>query len=343
MVLRRKSRFVPLIGLGVAVVLALAGCSGGNGDAGAAGASSNETRTVTDVTGEKVELPVAPQRIVALDEPATLNLLSLGIKPDVAFQAWKTVVPAKLIESLGIEVHQTADYYPKLEEVAALHPDLIVISSDSTVNDEVPDYASITSTLRAPYSAQPADLARAWGEYFGKPERAKAVQEGLTKFAAEIASGQSDPALSLSALQSYGGSGDASLYHMDAGNSLHSVIDGAGFDRPEPQNSRSAEGAEHGGWAPFSPERVSDHDADIIAIMASPQYAPKGITGLPLFPSMKGRAVEVDGDFWSGGSLFYAYWVLCDLREFVGGKITPGGANDVAERWRAFTAMIEEA
>ncbi|MFV2175662.1 ABC transporter substrate-binding protein [Actinomadura sp. LOL_016] len=339
--LSRKPRLIPLIGLGVAVVLALAGCSGG--DAGAAGASSNETRTVTDVIGEKVEIPVAPQRIVALDEPATLNLLSLGIKPANAFQAWKTVVPAKLIESLGIETHQTADYYPKLEEVAALRPDLIVFSSDSVESDEVPDYASIAPTLRAPYSVQPTELARAWGEYFGKPERAKAVDEGLTNFAAEIAAEQPDPALSLSALQSYGGSGDASLYHMDAGNSLHSVIDGAGFDRPKLQSSRTAGGAEHGGWAPFSPETLSDHDAGIIAIMSSPQYTPKGITGLPLFPSLKGRAVEVDGDFWSGGSLFYAYWVLCDLQDFVGGDITPGGAGDITERWKAFTAMIEKA
>lgn len=74
--------------------------------------------------------------------------------------------------------------------------------------------------------------------------------------------------------------------------------------------------------------------------MSSPQYDTRGITGLPLFGSLKGRAVEVNGDFWSGGSLFYAYWVLCDLRDFVHDDYAPGGAEDAGERWQAFTTMI---
>jgi hypothetical protein len=52
--------------------------------------------------------------------------------------------------------------------------------------------------------------------------------------------------------------------------------------------------------------------------------------------------VKVDGDFWAGGSLFYAYWVLCDLREFVNGRLRAGGAEDATPRWNAFVAMIEK-
>jgi iron complex transport system substrate-binding protein len=128
-VLSLKSRILPFAGLGVAVVLALVGCSAPSGDTDAPGAAAGETRTVTDVVGDEVEIPVDPQRIVALDEPAALNLLAIGITPDVAFQGWKTVVPAELLESRGIEILTTAGYYPELEEVAALDPGLIVIST----------------------------------------------------------------------------------------------------------------------------------------------------------------------------------------------------------------------
>lgn len=342
MALGAKSLIMPLAGLGVAVVLALAGCSAPSGHSAGPDASSGETRTVSDVAGDEVEIPVDPQRVVALDEPAALNLLAIGVTPDVVFQGWKTVVPAELLKSLGIEVLTTAGYLPELEEVAASGPDLIVISSSPARVGELPDYASIAPTLRAVFSASFGELAWSWGEYFGVPERATAVEERLATFAAEIRGGQPDPALSLSALESYGGAGDTGLHYMDAVNSLHGVIADAGFDRPELQNSESVEGGKYGGWAPFSPETLPDHDADIIAIKSSTQYTPEAITGLPLFPSLEGHAVEVDGDLWSGGSLFSAYWVLCDLREFVAGEFVAGGANVATQRWEAFTTMIEE-
>jgi iron complex transport system substrate-binding protein len=339
---RLKSRMLSFAGLGIAVVLALAGCSAGSGGTAgpsASGAATSQQRTVTDVVGDTVQLPANPQRVVALDEPATLNLLAMGIRPAAAFQAWKTVVPAEVMKSAGLDVRTTAGYYPKLEEVAALNPDLIVISTSADRANELPDYASIAPTLRAVFNAQPAELARTWGGYFGHPERAKVADEALATFAAEVAGEQPDPAPSLSALESYGGSGDTSLHYMGAENALHDIIAGAGFDRPRLQNEESAEGQKYGGWIPFSPETLPNHDADIIAIKSSPQFDPKGVTGLPLFGSLKGRAVEVDGDFWSGGSLFYAYWVLCDLRDFAAGELAAGGSDDATERWQAFTAM----
>jgi iron complex transport system substrate-binding protein len=327
--------------LAVALLLALIGCSFPSGAADPPSAPSAATRTVADVTGEEVDLPANPQRVVALDEPAALNLLAMGIRPVAVFQGWKTVVPAELLASLGIELHQTADYQPELEEVAALDPDLIVVSTSPARAGELPDYGSIAPTLRAAFSVAPAELARSWGEYFDQPERATAIEEGLAEFAAEIAREQPGPALSLSALESYGGSGDTGLYYMDADNSLHGIIAAAGFARPAQQDGTSGDGELYGGWAGFSPETLPDHDAAIIAVKSSTQYDAAAVTGLPLFGSLTGRAVEVDGDFWSGGSLFYAYWVLCDLHDFVHGDFAPGGTADAAARWDAFTTMIE--
>jgi iron complex transport system substrate-binding protein len=191
-----KSRITPIAGLGIAVVLALVGCSAPSGGSDGPGAASGEMRTVTDVAGDEVEIPVDPQRVVALDEPAALNLLAIGITPDKVFQGWKTVVPAELLAGLGIEVLTTADYHPELEEVAVLEPDLIVISTSPVRVGEVPDYASIAPTLRAVFNASPAELAQTWGEYFGTPERAQAIEEGFADLAAQIASEQPASALS---------------------------------------------------------------------------------------------------------------------------------------------------
>lgn len=337
MALTLKSRILPLTGLGVAVVLVLGGCSADGSDA--TGPASGETRTVTDVAGEETEIPVDPGKVVALDEPAALNLLAMGITPDVAFQGWKTVVPAELLANLGIEVPTTADYYPKLEEVAALEPGLIVVSATPDAIGELPDYGSIAPTLRAAYTGSVAELAGTWGGYFDEPERAEAIEDALAELSAEIATGQPEPALSLSALSAYSGSGDVGLYYMDASNPLHSVIDDAGFDRPELQD---VEGEKYGGSTPFSPERLAEQDADIITLKSSPQFSPEAVTGLPLFSSLSGRAVEVDGDFWSGASLFAAYWVLTDLREFIHDEYAAGGSDDATARWEAFVAALDE-
>jgi iron complex transport system substrate-binding protein len=164
--------------LGIALTLALVGCGvpspGGEAAAAAPTAAAARTRIVIDVTGTRVEIPIQPQRVVALDEPAALNLLAIGVTPDAAFQGWKTVVPAELLRRAGIKVLTTADYRPRLEEVAILKPDLIVLSTNALTAGAQPDYASIAPTLRAGFSASRAELARTWGEYFGKPERAQA-------------------------------------------------------------------------------------------------------------------------------------------------------------------------
>lgn len=339
-------RRVPLVAFGVAVVLGLAGCGSSSGGSSAGdNTSSSPTRTVTDVVGDKIELPVDPERVVALDEPSALNLAAMGITPDIAFQGWKTVVPAELLESLGVEMHTTAGYYPELEEVAALDPDLIVISANPEQITDMPDYASIAPTLRAEFSAPASKLAQTWGGYFDDPERAKAIEKGLSEFAGEIADQQPSSAQSLSVLQSYGGSGDSGLYYMDGTNSLAGIIAEAGFTRPELQAAESADGAAHGGWAAFSPERLADHDASIIALTASTLYSAEAIEALPLYEALdaveQNQSVVVDGDFWAGGSLFYTYWVLTDLHDFAPGDLQPGGSEEAAERWDSFSEMIE--
>lgn len=111
--------------VGGAAALLLAGCGASGG-----GEPSGETRTVRDATGRSVEVPVLPQRIVALDPNRVIShLVELGVTPVGATSNLVTVggdfsplygEEAQKIENVGVTGS------PSLEEVSSLGPDLIL-------------------------------------------------------------------------------------------------------------------------------------------------------------------------------------------------------------------------
>lgn len=326
----------------MAGAIALAGCSGGDpSDGTTQPAADVETRTVVSETGESV-IPVDPQMIVALDEPAALNLMSIGITPDVVFDSWRTTAPLAIIEAAGIETTTTASFYPELEEVAAFEPDLIVGTAAEGFSAGSPDYASIAPVVGALYAAPGDEIIQAYGEYFDRAEEADRVAAALTALTDQTAAAQSDAPLSLSVLMSW--AQDNMPLYMDAENSLHGSIQDAGFTRPELQDDVPSEGSAFGGWTPFSAEQLPEHDADVLAIAVAAQYNLEGITELPLYGSLSAvqndRSVVVDGDLWSGGSAFYTFWVLQDLAIIASGSGELGTADDAAARWSDFETAI---
>jgi iron complex transport system substrate-binding protein len=87
------------------------------------------TRVVLDATGEEVEVPADPQRIVALGEVELDSLLALDIEPVGTTQGRGQQGPPSYLgeEAEGIElVGELAQ--PNLEAIAALEPDLILAS-----------------------------------------------------------------------------------------------------------------------------------------------------------------------------------------------------------------------
>lgn len=337
-------RTVALSAMALAALTALTACSsGGAGEAGGESSANAETRTVVSEAGE-FQVPVDPQTIVALDEPAALNLLSIGIVPAVAFDSWRTGVPKAILEAEGVEIAATASFYPEVEEVASYDPDLIVGTAAEGFTQYMENYVDIAPLIGGLYGAPGTEIITAYGEYFEREAEAAKVADALGALADEAAAAQTGEAgQSLSVLMSYAQE-NMPLY-MDATNSLHGTIADAGFTRPALQDEVPEGGSAFGGWTVFSPEQLSEQDADVLAIAVASQYNLEGITDMPLYPSLQavanGKMVEVDGDLWSGGAAFYTYWVLSDLASFAAGDYTPGTAADGEARWAAFTAATE--
>ncbi len=326
-----------------AAVVLLSGCASPDASGGDSSADADTpaatTRTVVDVGGE-VEIPTSPDRIVALDEVAALNLLSVGIRPDVVFNSWKTTVPLAVLEAEGIEIVGTTEFFPELEKVAATDPDLIVGSINEAYLERYPDYASIAPTVRAVMqkTADGETVAEAYGRYFDREAEAAAVTAVLDDAAAEVAAAQPADPPTLSAIMAF--APESMVLHIDGDSTLAPVIAAAGFAQPESQKVSPEGGSMYGGWTPFSPEKLAEHDGDALVIAVAAQYPLEGITSLPLYSTLNavqsGRSIVVDGDMWAGGASFFQYWALQDLSSIAAGEDTAGTAADAAARWTTF-------
>ena len=157
----------------------------------AAGCSASEappdpaaTRTVTDLAGRSVTIPVNPQRIVSLDpNRITADLVALGFapigattnptNPDGGF-APTLGAAADGMESLG------ATGEANLEQVAALQPDLIF---HATAYQAIPveTLAAIAPVITYEYPPTGLLAPLTWlGELLGVEDRATALKTDLT-------------------------------------------------------------------------------------------------------------------------------------------------------------------
>ncbi len=124
---RRARRWAPLA-IVVAAGLALAGC--GTTEPAADGATSGGSLTVTDARGTKVTLDGPAKRVIGTEWNVVESLVSLGVKPvgvaDVkGYNEWDTAAPvAADTKDIGTRGE------PSVDTVAALHPDLIVATTD---------------------------------------------------------------------------------------------------------------------------------------------------------------------------------------------------------------------
>jgi iron complex transport system substrate-binding protein len=94
-----------------ATATALVGCSSGVDDADAAAHESSAAPT--------------PQKLLALDEFAALNALTLGVKPDTVFATLQSQAAKEILQSEGIEVIDKPTFFesPDVEQIAAVDPD----------------------------------------------------------------------------------------------------------------------------------------------------------------------------------------------------------------------------
>jgi iron complex transport system substrate-binding protein len=159
-------------------LLAAAGCAGGDGG-GASSGDRGATRTVTDPTGRRVDIPVDPQRIVALDPNRLIvDLVALGHTP-VGATTNVTNPDGGLAPTLGDARDDIEELGPTgsadVERVVGLRPDLIFHAADYQ------DIATDTLSAIAPtivYPRIPPGLrepTRWLGDLLGRAERAEQV------------------------------------------------------------------------------------------------------------------------------------------------------------------------
>ncbi len=187
------------------LALALAGCGGsgdGGSDASSDGAKSPEAATSVRVPTNlgEVEVPVDPERVVALDNTSFETLRDWGITP-VALP--KALLPGEGFEDwqsdpdiLDIGNHRE----PDLEAVSEAEPDLIIggyrFTEHQTELEKIAQTIDVSASEDAArgYVASLESQTEALGEVFGRQSEARALNVRLeaSKTAAMTAvSGQS--------------------------------------------------------------------------------------------------------------------------------------------------------
>ncbi|MDT3767077.1 ABC transporter substrate-binding protein [Gleimia hominis] len=159
-----------------------------------ANASSASTVEITDMRGEKVEVPVNPKKVVALDNRTFDTLADWGIKP-VAVP--KSVMPADNPFVKDDSITDIGDHKePKLEAITAADPDLVIVGQRfgkyyDKVKEIAPSAAVIDLNLKLDEEGSGKALVDGLkkantilGDIFEKKDEAKELND---KFDASIA------------------------------------------------------------------------------------------------------------------------------------------------------------
>ncbi|MEU3949750.1 ABC transporter substrate-binding protein [Streptomyces sp. NPDC029526] len=191
-----KSTPASLAAGAVVLALALTGCS--SSDDGASGDTKADkkpaTRTVTDATGAKIEVPGTPERIVTLHYAATQPVRDLGFDLVGQGSFEEGIVPEDQVAEAE-KVPVVAQQEPKLEDIAALEPDLIFAPNvyDEETTEALREIAPVyTFTLRGGDRAKWTQRTEEIADALGVPEKADALETAFADRQKSIASTYKD-------------------------------------------------------------------------------------------------------------------------------------------------------
>lgn len=308
--------------------------------------SPGETRVVETMQGP-VEIPSQPESITVLDEYAGMSLLAFGVVPDVVYGSFGSVVGQQVLAEAGSEVRPMADFgAPNLEDVAATEPDIILYSSEGAYLDIHEELSAIAPSVELPYSVPWRDAITAVGGVVGGEDEAARLIGIIEGEIATLAESVAADPMSISILgDTYG-----MVFAASMTSPLSSVVDEAGFDRPEAELDGEPDPT-FDSAVMISTETIGDHDADVVAVLSGEFYEERTFLDAPTFQALSavqaGRSVVVDGDLWFGTYPFAILWLLEDLgavhEAFVAGddvQARVGDVDDVIARWEAFETLI---
>lgn len=248
-----------VLGTGLALVLALSAAGCGN-DSGSTSAPAGATRTVVDVEGTSMRVPLTPRRVVALSEPTLDGALALGVTPVGTITGrGQSTVPSYIADLAGDIPILGSVAQPNYQAIAAAKPDLILVDGTSINNN--PDVISILRKIAPTFYAGYAggDWRPTFdfvAEALGRTKQARGV---VSDYEAKVAAARrklSPYAQStFSIVRWQGGSASLVLKELPAGIALTDL----GLKRPPPQDRRG-----RGHSEPVSLENLSAIDADYL-------------------------------------------------------------------------------
>jgi len=282
-------------------------------------------------------VPADPSRVVAIDEYAALDLLSVGITPSVVFTTWGSEIARDVLEDAGAEIVDAAlGDGVAAEAVLAEQPDLVVFTSigDPSFYDLV---APAVATLPIPATTVPwRDKLAFLGEAFGRQERTADLTEALEARIETLQADAAWPATASVLMYSYG------ILAIPTGSAPSSQLFAElGIATPADQAAPSPIGSP---YAPLSNELLADQDADLVVVFAEGVYDATAVRATPGFDDLAaGRAgdvVEVNGDMWFGTHAFAISWMLDDIATLVAHDLDGvATASDAADRFASFQAL----
>ncbi|MEM9893805.1 MAG: ABC transporter substrate-binding protein [Actinomycetota bacterium] len=330
-------------------------------DAGAAAEESDGTAVTTDGSEEssvdaddaelrvvqtsfgEVEVPVDPERIIALDAIAAVNLLSVGVRPTTVFDISGAASVRQVLAEIGIDVRDDlGDGFTEInaEAIAAEDPDLIVIVAVEGFDELLAPLAGVAPLVVLPFGSTWQDAVTDVGLILGEEERAAAVVAGIENRFAEVGEAVSADPYSLSIL----GSTFGLVFSMAPEAAVSITASELGVPRPSAQ----VENYEEFPGQPIirlSEEVLGEHDADYVAVLDGQFYDSASVLDLPTFqtlPAVRGdRVLLVEGDLWFSGHPFAVFWQLLDLEALAGGDGADdmGTIDDALDRWDAYVDL----
>lgn len=272
-----------------------------------------------------------PGVVVALDDFAALNALSLGVRPDVVFDVFNYETSKAIWADQGIT---PVPYGSELdvEKVIAAKPDIILGVSIPTTVSQKATLEKVAPTTILDYTADWRTQLTQTAQALGRTEQATTItgriDADLAALKKDLGAGRVVSILSH----------NETVYSVPEKTGLGSLLRDAGLDRP------TAQKAQKEATAPFidvSLENLTDHDGQAIFLMSGGVYDPKPITSSPLWNRLSavrdGKVYEVSAEAWFGTSPFAVDWVLDDLRTTLVNGATAAAPTEAAAKFRAFT------
>lgn len=313
--------------------LIAAGCSS---DASNPSAEGSTVPGSTKDPGEGAS--VEPSYLVVLDPYTAIACIALGRAPDALYTSdGSSTLVRQLAAAAGHEFDDAGQpFEPNVEQIAALGPDLILVSS---VLDEaqVAALAKVARTASVGATGDWRAYTTELGELLGRQEAARRLIGSTEARIADVRRRLSaaDPSSELAVIGQSFNPGLLATY--GAASSMSEVLAELGITRPESERVPDE-------FLEVSLEQLAAHDAERMVLLdtadladayadleASPVYR-------QLFAVQGGRVDHVDLVLWASGSAASARWIADDIAAIYLGDGEVATIDDASRRLGSYAS-----